>query len=91
MKDRNGHVAAKANTIEMAQADITFPDPIYEIEIGGEQFAVMTIEIDMGLAKSIQKHYATVHREHFIIFAVSSQSEADFTELEQIIGTLAFY
>jgi hypothetical protein len=76
--------------MEGSAMKFTFPSETQAITIGGREFGVMEVEMNMGPARLKQKHYATVLKGYALQFVITYTKEEELPILEQVIHSSKF-
>lgn len=73
-----------------ARLEYVFPKEIYTENLDGNDFDVLETELDLGVIKVKQLYYAGIVKGYAIGMALSYQTEAEKSELLDVIKTIEF-
>jgi len=88
-KGRDYHFHAK-KLLESGQLDVSFPKDIYTQQLGGVDFDVMEVKIQLRGTAIRQKYYATIMKGYALCVVVSFVTDEQNASLQKLLNGLTF-
>jgi len=76
--------------MEASQMKVSFPNDTTSISLGGREFGVMDVEMNMMGATLKQKHYATVMKGYALQFVITYTKDEELPALQTILDSMKF-
>ncbi len=76
--------------MEASQMKVSFPNDTTSISLGGREFGVMDVEMNMMGATLKQKHYATVMKGYALQFVITYTKDEELPTLQTILDSMKF-
>ena len=90
VKTGNDYLFHARKMMEKGQLQYTFGKDVYNITIGGRDFAVLETSLDFNGVIVNQRYYVTVLKQFSLVFISSFQDEAQLRELEKVANSMQF-
>lgn len=72
------------------QMQFSFPKPEYSVQLGGNPFEVMPVQMTVGRTTVNQRYYVTIMKGYALSFIESYTSNDQETALQKILNSVAF-
>jgi hypothetical protein len=75
--------------LQAGQIEFSFPREVYTEMLAGVEFHIMSVELEVPpTGKMMQEYFATVRKDHALMFTLSFWTEEERAELRNILNTM---
>lgn len=90
IKCAEDYLTASKLALTQTQVKFTFPKDIYTENVGGVDFSVLEMQMNVGGLTVNQKIYASLKGDNVVSFTLTYSTEDQLTELNQILSSVQF-